>query len=125
MKALFMAHWEIPMCTHWPVHSLDCEPQEPITMTPSPEWPFQQIVMDIFHVAQVTYMALQTGSDLTDWESTFTNAGITMASAKIYAQTFSSEGITRETMHMLDQTMLKELGIKSMGDILIILKLAK
>ena len=46
-----------------------------------------------------------------------------MASAKIYAQTFSSEGITRDTMHMLDRTMLKELGIKSMGDVLIILKM--
>ena len=70
-------------------------------------------------------MARWTGSDLTDWESIFTNAGITMASAKIYAQTFSSEGITRDTMHMLDRTMLKELGIKSMGDVLIILKLTK
>ena len=48
-----------------------------------------------------------------------------MASAKVYAQTFSSEGITRDSMHMLDRTMFKELGIKSMGDVLIILKLAK
>ena len=70
-------------------------------------------------------MALRTGSDLTGWESIFTNAGITMASAKVYAQTFSSEGITRDSMHMLDWTMPKELGIKSMGDVLIILKLAK
>ena len=70
-------------------------------------------------------MALRTGSDLTDWESIFTNAGITTASAKIYAQTFSSEGITRDTIHMLDRTMLKELGIKNMGEVLIILKLAK
>ena len=70
-------------------------------------------------------MALRTGSDLTGTESIFTNAGITMASAKVYAQTFSSEGITRDSMHMLDHTMLKELGIKSMGDVLIILKLAK
>ena len=70
-------------------------------------------------------MALRAGSDLTDWESIFTNAGITTASAKIYAQTFSSEGITRDTIHMLDRTMLKELGIKNMGEVLIILKLAK
>ena len=45
-------------------------------------------------------MALQIGSDLTGWESIFTNAGITMASAKDYAQTFSSEGITRDSMHL-------------------------
>ena len=70
-------------------------------------------------------MALRAGYDLTDWESIFTNAGITTASAKIYAQTFSSEGITRDTIHMLDRTMLKELGIKNMGEVLIILKLAK
>ncbi len=70
-------------------------------------------------------MALRTGSDLIGWESIFTNAGITMTSAKVYAQTFSSEGITRDSMHMLDRKMLKELGIKSMGDVLIILKLAK
>ena len=48
-----------------------------------------------------------------------------MASAKVYAQTYSSKGIMRDSMHMLDRTMLKELGIKSMGDVLIILKLAK
>ena len=70
-------------------------------------------------------MALRTGSDLTGWESIFTNAGITMASAKVFAQRFSSEGITRDSMHMLDRTMLKELGTKSMGDVLIILKLPK
>ena len=73
----------------------------------------------------ITQLVLRTGSDLTDWERIFTNAGITTASAKIYAQTFSSEGITRDTMHMLDRTMLKELGIKNMGEVLIILKLAK
>ena len=33
------------------------QPQEPITLTPSPEWPFQQIVMDIFHVSHVAYLA--------------------------------------------------------------------
>ena len=30
---------------------------EPFTMTPSPEWPFQQKVMDIFHVGHVAYLA--------------------------------------------------------------------
>ena len=33
---------------------------------------------------QIFYMALRTGSDLTSWESIFTKAGITMASAKVY-----------------------------------------
>ena len=33
------------------------QPQEPITMTPTLEWPFQQIVMGIFHVGHVVYPA--------------------------------------------------------------------
>ena len=33
------------------------QPQEPIIMTPAPEWPFQQIVMDIFHIGHVVYRA--------------------------------------------------------------------
>ena len=41
------------------------QPREPITMTPSPEWPFQQIVMDIFHVGHVTYLAC--ADRLTGW----------------------------------------------------------
>ena len=68
-------------------------------------------------------MALQTGYDLAGWESTFIEAGISATSAKIYAQTFSSEEITRDSLHMLDCMMLKELGTKTMGDVLAILKL--
>ena len=33
------------------------QPQEPISMTPSPEWPFQQIVMDLFYIGPSTYLA--------------------------------------------------------------------
>ena len=33
------------------------QPREPITLTPSPDWPFQQIVMDLFHVGNQTYLA--------------------------------------------------------------------
>ena len=32
-------------------------PYEPIHMTPTPEWPFQQIVMDLFYVGSFTYLA--------------------------------------------------------------------
>ena len=45
--------------------------------------------------------------------------------AKIYAQTFSSGEITRDSLHMLDCKMVKELGIKIMGVVLAILKLTK
>ena len=61
----------------------------------------------------------------TGWESIFIIAGISATSAKIYAQTFSSEEITRDSLHMLDSMMLKELGIKTMGNVLAILKLTK
>ena len=70
-------------------------------------------------------MALQTGYDLAGWESTFIEAGISATSAKMYVQTFSSEEITRDNLHKLDCTMLKKLGIKTMGDVLAILKLTK
>ena len=70
-------------------------------------------------------MVLRAGPDLAGWESIFIKAGISFATAKIYVQTFSSEEITRDSLHMLDCAMLKELGIRTMGDILVILKRAK
>ena len=33
------------------------QPKEPLILTPSPEWPFQQVVMDLFHVESSTYLA--------------------------------------------------------------------
>ena len=70
-------------------------------------------------------MAQRTGYDLAEWESTFVKAGLSATFTKIYVQTFSSEEITRDSLHMLDHTMLKELGIKTMGDMLAILKLTE
>ena len=67
-------------------------------------------------------MALQTGSNVAGWESMFIEVGISVASTKIYAQTLTSE---KDSLHMLDPTMLKELGIKTIGDVLDILKLTK
>ena len=32
------------------------QPREPIILTQSPEWPFQQIVMDIFYIGDRTYL---------------------------------------------------------------------
>ncbi len=58
-------------------------------------------------------------------ESTFIKVGISAATAKTYVQTFSSKEISRNSSHMLDCAMLKELGIKIMGDILAILKWTK
>ena len=70
-------------------------------------------------------MSLWTGYNLAGWESTFVEAGISANSAKIYAQTFSSKKITMDSLHMLDSTMLKELGIKTIGDMFTILKQTK
>ena len=41
------------------------QPHEPIQMTHTPEWPFQQIVMDLFYVGSVTY--LSCADSLTGW----------------------------------------------------------
>ena len=70
-------------------------------------------------------MTLQTGYNLARWESTFVETGISATSVKIYMQTISSKEITRDSLHMLDRTMLKELSIKTMGNMLAILKLTK
>ena len=70
-------------------------------------------------------MKLQTRYNLAGWESIFVEAGISATSAKMYALIFSSKEITRESLYMLDRTMLKELDIKTMGDVLAILKLTE
>ena len=41
------------------------QPREPITLTVSPDWPFQQIVLDLFHVGGQTYLAC--ADRLTGW----------------------------------------------------------
>ena len=50
------------ICNFWANWSIcatiaPSQQREPITMTPSPKWPFQRIVMDIFHVGHVAYLA--------------------------------------------------------------------
>ena len=70
-------------------------------------------------------MALQTEYNLVGWESTFIEVSISAASTKIYAQKFSSREIMRDSLHMLDRVMLKELGINMMDYVLTLLKLIK
>ena len=41
------------------------QPRELITLTVSPDWPFQQIVLDLFHVGRQTYLAC--ADRLTGW----------------------------------------------------------
>ena len=41
------------------------QPREPITLTVSPDWPFQQIVLDLFHAGGQTYLAC--ADRLTGW----------------------------------------------------------
>ena len=41
------------------------QPRKSITTTAAPEWPFQQIVMHIFHVGHIVYLAC--AGRLTDW----------------------------------------------------------
>ena len=41
------------------------QPKEPINLTPSPDWPFQQIVMDLFLVGNHEYLAC--ADRLTGW----------------------------------------------------------
>ena len=68
-------------------------------------------------------MVLQTGYNLPGWESMFLEAGISVTSTKIYTQTFSGKEIIRDSL--LDCMLLKELGIRTMGNVLAKLKLTK
>ena len=60
-----------------------------------------------------------------DWEQYLIEAGISTDSTKIHAAKFADEMLTRESLQMLDRSMLKELGVTSMGESLCILKQAK
>ena len=70
-------------------------------------------------------MALRTKLGPDDWIQLLTSIGIPADSAKIHADSFVKEGLTRDSLSMLDRDMLKELGITSMGDALAVLKFAK
>ena len=52
-------------------------------------------------------MALQTISDPDEWECIFTVAGIFVTSAKLYTQTFANKKLTKDSLLMLDHSMLK------------------
>ena len=69
-------------------------------------------------------MGLQTEYVTEEWEI-FIKAGISAKSVKNYAATFAREKLMKENLEMIDQTMLKELGITAMGEALSILKQAK
>ena len=68
-------------------------------------------------------MALRTGSN--DWQELLTKIGIPADSARTYAKTFVEESITKDSLTMIDQEVLKELGVTTMGHAQAILKLAK
>ena len=60
-----------------------------------------------------------------DWEHFFIEAGICTDSVQIHATKFVDHKLTIESLQMLDQATLKELGVILMGEALCILKQAK
>ena len=72
-------------------------------------------------------MALRTGSEpgIEEWEELLIEIGISTSSASTYAEAFSEEKLTKDSLPMMDRAMLKELGVTAMGDALAILKFAK
>ena len=60
-----------------------------------------------------------------NWECFFIEAGISTDLAKAHATKFADEKLMIESLQMLDQSMLKELGVILMGEALCILKQAK
>ena len=70
-------------------------------------------------------MVLQTGYETEEWEDYFIKAGISADSAKSYAATFAKENMRKVNLQMMDQAMVRELGITAMGEALSILKQVK
>ena len=70
-------------------------------------------------------MMLQTGYETEEWEDYFIKAGFSADSAKSYTATFAREKLRKENLQMMDQAMLRELGITAMGEALSIFKQAK
>lgn len=70
-------------------------------------------------------MSLRTAVETEDWKNYLFEAGISVDSAKNYAATFESENLTKEILQMIDQAMLRELGVKAMGEAISIIKQAK
>ena len=73
----------------------------------------------------IFYMKQQAGSDPGEWGSIFIEASISVNSTKLYTQTLLSEKLTKDSLPTLDHSMLKELGIKTVGEMFAILKLIK
>ena len=57
-----------------------------------------------------------------DWERFFIEAGISIDSVKTHATKFADETLTIESLQMLDRSIVKELGVMLMGEVLCILK---
>ena len=55
-------------------------------------------------------MVLRTGSD--DWQELLTKMGIPANSARTYAKTFVEESITKDSLTMINQEVLKELSCR-------------
>ena len=58
-------------------------------------------------------MVLQTGSDPGELESISIEVDISITSAKLYAQTFKSGKLSKNSLLILDCSILKALGIKT------------
>ena len=63
--------------------------------------------------------------DLGKWTDVFTQAGIAPESAATYAKNFVDENLSQENLAMLDRALLTELGVKTLGDALTIMRLGK
>lgn len=63
--------------------------------------------------------------DANQWEKLLTEAGLEAPSAASYSKSFAKQKLSRDHLPSMDQSMLEELGVNTMGDRLSILKLGK
>ena len=63
--------------------------------------------------------------DAEKWYDVLMGAGIDATAAVKYAKSFADESVALDTLEMMDRSVLKELGVDSLGHQLAVLKLAK
>jgi len=66
-----------------------------------------------------------SGSSRTKWESFFVDAGLPQKQAAEYASTFSNNRMRLDMLEELNKDLLRDLGIKALGDIITIIRHAK
>ena len=81
--------------------------------------------VEINFIANYLQMSHAMVSSKTKWESFFVDAGIPYRQATVYATTFSNNRMRLDMLDELNKDILRDLGVKALGDLITILRYSK